>query len=45
MTLKTTAPVPYFNVMSDAVDKDEGDVSVLAMSYLMYMIGKYRILV
>ena len=33
----------YSNVTSDAADQDEShdDVSVLAMSYLMYRIGKY----
>ena len=34
----------YLNVTSHAVDQDDSDVSVLAMSYLMYKIGKYVIL-
>ena len=34
----------YSNVTSDAVDQDDSDVSVLAMSYLMYRIGKFIIL-
>ena len=36
----------YSNVTSDAVNQDEShdDVSLLAMSYLMYRIGKFIIL-
>ena len=41
MTPKTTTTGSSFNVTSDTVDQDDSDVSVLAMSYLMYRIGKY----
>ena len=45
MILQTTTYGTYFNVTSDSVDLDDSDVSLLATSYLMYMIGKYVVLV